>query len=90
MIIGQTISHYSAFQNPAHERNLKERDKIPEELGGGGMGIVYKAHDLKVDRFVTMKFLPADLTHDPEAKERFIQEILGHASSKTTEVYLVR
>jgi serine/threonine protein kinase/tetratricopeptide (TPR) repeat protein len=58
MMIGKTISHY----------------KILEKLGGGGMGMVYRAQDLKLKRSVALKFLPPDLTRNPESKERFIQE----------------
>jgi serine/threonine-protein kinase len=72
-LAGKTISHY----------------RILEEIGQGGMGVVFKAQDLKLDRPVALKFLPSNLIRDSEAKQRFIQEARAASALQHSNVCVV-
>ncbi len=71
--IGQTVSHYT----------------ILEHIGGGGMGMVFKAQDLRLGRMVALKFLPPELTRDPESKQRLIFEARALSSLQHKNICVV-
>jgi serine/threonine-protein kinase len=72
-VIGESVTHY----------------KILSKLGEGGMGVVYKAQDLKLDRLAALKFLPLEFTRDPEARDRFIHEAKAASSLQHSNICVI-
>ncbi len=85
----EDISITKTLKTPKPSKTIAGKYKILSELGRGGMGVVYKAKDIRLKRLIALKFLPAELTQDEEAKKRFIQEAQAAAALEHPNICMV-